>query len=87
MGLANWDALTYDLTMNVKRVVDEKLYVKVGEHEDRESCYVCFDEEVNIPALGSVFVSLEFERSNSFVEVKQVVDLLRSRGVRLVIQK
>lgn len=63
--------------------------LKVGEWsiDQGGKAYIYFEEFINIPGLENANIRIEFERNNSFQEVCELAELLKSRGFTFVVQK
>lgn len=49
--------------------------------------FIFFDEPVDMPTGQSVNISLHFDQENSFDEIKQLISLLKQKGMRFVARK
>ena len=66
--------------------IDVRPVLKASDDGSPRS-FIYFDEPVDLPTGQSVNISLHFERENSFDEIKQLISLLKQKGMRFVAQE
>ncbi len=71
------------------KVYSSKPPLKVGEWsvEQGGKAYISFEEFINIPGLERADIRIEFERNNSFEEIRDLVARLKDSGFTFVVQK